>query len=80
VYTYYVGTCWAPDICKYDGKYYIYFTVAHKGNFVGKQNVLRSRAERKIEMPFLQAGKHTLKIYAVDCSPNKNLLWKVKKK
>ncbi len=31
-----------------------------------KQNVLRNRTERKIEMPFLKAGKHTLKIYAVD--------------
>jgi hypothetical protein len=31
-----------------------------------KQNVLRNRAERIIEMPFLKAGKHTLKIYAVD--------------
>ena len=31
-----------------------------------KQNVLRNRAERKIAMPFLKAGKHTLKIYAVD--------------
>jgi hypothetical protein len=31
-----------------------------------KQNVLRNRAEQKIEMSFLEAGKHTLKIYAVD--------------
>ena len=31
-----------------------------------KQNVLRNRAERKIAMPFLEAGKHTLKIYTVD--------------
>jgi hypothetical protein len=31
-----------------------------------KQNVLRNRAERIIQMPFLKAGKHTLKIYAVD--------------
>jgi hypothetical protein len=31
-----------------------------------KQNVLRNRAERIIEMPFLKAGKHTLKIYTVD--------------
>lgn len=31
-----------------------------------KQNVLRNRAERKIEMPFLPAGKHILKIYCVD--------------
>jgi hypothetical protein len=31
-----------------------------------KQNVLRNRAERKIEMPFLQAGKHTLKLYVID--------------
>lgn len=31
-----------------------------------KQNVLRNRAERKIEMPFLNTGKHTLKIYCVD--------------
>jgi hypothetical protein len=31
-----------------------------------KQNVLRNRAERKIEMPYLNAGKHILKIYAVD--------------
>jgi hypothetical protein len=31
-----------------------------------KQNVLRNRAERKIEMPLLQAGKHVLKIYSVD--------------
>jgi hypothetical protein len=31
-----------------------------------KQNVLRNRAERRIEMPFLKAGKHTLKIYCVD--------------
>jgi beta-xylosidase len=32
--TSYLGSGWAPDISKYDGKYYIYFTVAHKGNFV----------------------------------------------
>lgn len=32
--TSYIGTGWAPDICKHDGKYYIYFTVANKGNFV----------------------------------------------
>jgi hypothetical protein len=31
-----------------------------------KQNVLRNRAERKIEMPYLAAGTHTLKIYVVD--------------
>jgi hypothetical protein len=31
-----------------------------------KQNVLRNRAERKIAMPFLKPGKHTLKIYTVD--------------
>lgn len=31
-----------------------------------KQNVLRNRAERKNEMPFLKAGKHTLKIYCID--------------
>ena len=24
----FLGSVWAPDICKYDGKYYIYFTVA----------------------------------------------------
>ncbi len=34
VYTSYLGSGWAPDICKYDGKYYVYFTVADKGNFV----------------------------------------------
>lgn len=31
-----------------------------------KQNVLRNRAERKIALPFIPAGKHTLKIYSVD--------------
>lgn len=31
-----------------------------------KRNVLRNRAERIIHTPFLKAGKHTLKIYAVD--------------
>lgn len=31
-----------------------------------KQNVLRNRAERKIEMPSLKSGKHTLKIYYID--------------
>jgi len=31
-----------------------------------KQNVLRNRAERTIEMPFLPAGKHILKIFCVD--------------
>ncbi|HKZ66604.1 MAG TPA: glycosyl hydrolase 115 family protein, partial [Chitinophagaceae bacterium] len=31
-----------------------------------KQNVLRNRAEKKIDMPHLNAGKHTLKIYCVD--------------
>jgi hypothetical protein len=31
-----------------------------------KQNVLRNRAERKIEMPSLQPGKHVLKIYCID--------------
>lgn len=31
-----------------------------------KQNVLRNRAERKIEMSFLTAGKHTLKIHSID--------------
>lgn len=34
----YIGSIWAPDICKYKGRYYIYFTVAAKGqkfkNFV----------------------------------------------
>lgn len=33
----YLGSVWAPDICKYQGKYYIYFTVAYphgRGNFV----------------------------------------------
>lgn len=34
----YIGSVWAPDICKYKGRYYIYFTVAAKGqkfkNFV----------------------------------------------
>jgi hypothetical protein len=31
-----------------------------------KQNVLRNRAERKIEMPFLKTGNHVLKIFCVD--------------
>jgi hypothetical protein len=31
-----------------------------------KQNVLRNRAERKIEMSLLRPGKHVLKIYCVD--------------
>jgi hypothetical protein len=31
-----------------------------------KQNVLRNRAERKIEMPLLVEGKHSLKIYCID--------------
>lgn len=30
----YLGSVWAPDICKYQGKYYIYFTVSGRGNFV----------------------------------------------
>lgn len=30
----YIGTGWAPDICKHDGRFYIYFTIAGKGNFV----------------------------------------------
>lgn len=32
----YLGSVWAPDICKYKDKYYIYFTVAtkHRSNFV----------------------------------------------
>jgi xylan 1,4-beta-xylosidase len=33
-YTAYLGSGWAPDICKHDDKYYIYFTVANKGNYV----------------------------------------------
>ncbi len=34
--TTYLGSGWAPDICKYGGKYYIYFTMAGTGrsNFV----------------------------------------------
>lgn len=32
--TTYLGSIWAPDICKYNNLYYIYFTVAHKSNFV----------------------------------------------
>jgi hypothetical protein len=31
-----------------------------------KQNVLRNRAERKIEMPYLNPGKHKLRIYCID--------------
>lgn len=31
-----------------------------------KQNVLRNRAERKISLPFLISGKHSLRIYAID--------------
>ncbi|WPU98424.1 family 43 glycosylhydrolase [Mucilaginibacter sp. cycad4] len=30
----YLGPCWAPDITKYKDKYFIYFTIANKGNFV----------------------------------------------
>lgn len=33
----YLGSVWAPDLCKYQDKYYIYFTVAHptgRMNFV----------------------------------------------
>ncbi|MDR2915524.1 MAG: family 43 glycosylhydrolase [Tannerella sp.] len=32
--TSYLGSIWAPDICKYKEKYYIYFTVSGRGNFV----------------------------------------------
>lgn len=32
--TTYLGSIWAPDICKYKDKYYIYFTVSRRGNFV----------------------------------------------
>ncbi len=35
--TTYIGSVWAPDICKYQDKYYIYFAVSHpegKKNFV----------------------------------------------
>jgi hypothetical protein len=31
-----------------------------------KQNVLRNRAEKKIDLPNLNAGKHSLKIYCID--------------
>jgi hypothetical protein len=31
-----------------------------------KQNVLGNRAERKLQLPFLGKGAHTLKIFAVD--------------
>jgi hypothetical protein len=31
-----------------------------------KENVLRNRAERTIQLPHLNKGKHTLKIYAID--------------
>ena len=31
-----------------------------------KQNVLRNRAEKKVTMPLLKPGKHTLRIYSVD--------------
>ena len=31
-----------------------------------KQNVLSNRAVRKIEMPRIKKGKHTLKIYGID--------------
>ena len=31
-----------------------------------KQNVLSNRAQRKIKMQYLNKGKHTLKIYAID--------------
>jgi beta-xylosidase len=30
----YIGSVWAPDICKHDGVFYIYFTVEGKGNLV----------------------------------------------
>lgn len=32
--TTYLGSGWAPDLCKYGNTYYIYFTVANKGNYV----------------------------------------------
>lgn len=31
--TKWLGAVWAPDICKYKGKFYIYFTVASTGSF-----------------------------------------------
>jgi len=30
----YIASVWAPDMCKFKDKFYIYFTVAGKGNFV----------------------------------------------
>ena len=30
----FLGSVWAPDICKYNGKYYIYFTVAYPSDAV----------------------------------------------
>ena len=30
----FLGSVWAPDICKYNGKYYIYFTVAYPSEAV----------------------------------------------
>lgn len=32
--TSYLGSVWAPDICECNRKYYVYFTIADKGNFV----------------------------------------------
>jgi xylan 1,4-beta-xylosidase len=32
--TSFIGSIWAPDIIKYDNKFYIYFTVANRGNWV----------------------------------------------
>ena len=33
----FLGSVWAPDICKYNGKYYIYFTVAYPSDAVRKK-------------------------------------------
>ena len=32
--TNYLGAGWAPDICKYEDQFFIYFTIAGRGNFV----------------------------------------------
>lgn len=35
----YIGSVWAPDMFKYNDKFYIYFTVAGKGNYVVYANL-----------------------------------------
>lgn len=74
--TEYLGSVWAPDICKYEGKYYIYFTVSQGNDNFSNYVVYADRPEGPWSSPVdLHVGNWIDPCHVVDESTSQRWLF-----